>query len=97
LALYAFIATPVSYWHHHENNVNKSQTEKHSQIVKKSTLPTFAYCKTCSHHYSVSNKDANIIYFSSESFFPSYNIYFFINKITNPSYKQSNKGPPAIV
>jgi len=96
LSLYAFMATPVSYWHHHNNNCDKTETEQHSQVIKKSTLATDANCKICSHHYSIGNNDAITIYISSVSFFTSYNTFFFINTITNPGYSQSNKGPPAI-
>ena len=96
LALYAFVTTPVSYWHHHKNNCDKNKTERHSQIVKKSTTAIDANCKICSHDYSVSNNDAITIYFSTLSFFTSYSIFFQINNITNPGYSQSNKGPPAI-
>ena len=96
LALNAFIATPVSFWHHHTNECDKYEAEQHSQIVKKSALAIDTNCEICSHHYSVANKDATNFHFSSVCFFSSYYTLHVLNKIANPGYSHSNKGPPAI-
>jgi predicted glycosyltransferase involved in capsule biosynthesis len=96
LALYAFIATPVSYWHHHKNNCDKNETEQQLQIVKKASFATNDHCKICAHHYSIANNDAITIYFLSVNHFTSCDTFFQINAMTNPGYSQSNKGPPAI-
>jgi len=96
LALYAFIATPVSYWHQHNSNCNKNEKDEHSQIVKKSSLDSDENCKICTHHYSVASNDATTFYFSGLDFYSSYYTFLSINNITNPGYSKSNKGPPAI-
>jgi len=97
LVLYAFIAIPVSYWHHHNSANSSSSIKQHQQTIEKTSVNSAdANCKICSHHYSVANNDAITVYVSPESFFTSYNTFFYINNITNPGYSQSNKGPPAL-
>ncbi len=96
MALYAFVTTPVSYWHHHNSSCNKIEKEEHTQIVKKSSLASDGHCKICTHHYSVANNDAITIYFLSLNHFTSCDTFLQINEITNSGYSRSNKGPPAI-
>ncbi len=65
--VYAFIATPVHLWHHHSYKVNtESQTstkEKgESNVFKSAQQSTDANCQICSHHYSVYNDVANIVF-----------------------------------
>jgi len=96
LALYAFVAMPVSYWHQHKTVSDKYPAAQQSKMVKKSTSAIDANCKICSHHYSVANNDAITLHFSTLSFFTLFNSFFILNTITNPGYSKSNKGPPAI-
>lgn len=96
LVLYAFIATPVSYWHHHKNTWGKNNTEQHSQVAKKSNLVTDANCKICSHHYSVSADDAITVYFYPINFLNTFSDFYTLKRIANPGYGQSNKGPPVV-
>jgi predicted glycosyltransferase involved in capsule biosynthesis len=96
LALYAFVTTPVSYWHHHNRSCDKNETEQHLQMVKKASFAPNDNCKICAHHYSIATNDAITIYFLSVNHFTFCDTFFQINALTNPGYSQSNKGPPAI-
>ena len=94
LALYAFMVTPVSYWHQHSFDCNTAATKNASkQTVNISDAD--ANCKICTHHYSVADNDAVIISFPALKVFSTYSDYYFLEKIANPGFSQSNKGPPA--
>ena len=95
LVLYAFTATPVSYWHHHKSICEKNNTKQHSQVVEGSNGVVDANCKICSHHYSIALNDAITVYISPITFFNKGSDFHLIKKITNPGYGQSNKGPPS--
>jgi transcription elongation factor Elf1 len=96
LALYAFIATPVSYWHHHKSTCVDDGTEQHSQVIKKNQSVDDANCKICSHHYSASINDAITIYFSPITIYSTFSDFYTVKKMANPGYGQSNKGPPSV-
>ncbi len=96
LALYAFIATPVTFWHHHKSNCDRKDAGQHEQGVKESDKAVDANCKICSHHYSVAVNDAVTAYFSPLTFFNTVSDFYILKKIANPGYGQSNKGPPVI-
>lgn len=96
LALYAFIATPVSFWHQHKNcETSNPQTER--QIFTKAVKTALdANCKICSHHYSVFADDAVTPVIYTGTYQSSFTDFFLIKDIPNPGYSHSNKGPPAI-
>jgi hypothetical protein len=96
LALYAFIATPISFWHFHKADGNKADKEQQSSVAKKSTTVNEAKCKICDHHYSVGLNDAITVYFSPIKFYNHFFDFYRANKIASPSYGKSNKGPPAV-
>jgi hypothetical protein len=98
LALYAFIATPVQIWHHHAYTASSaSSNSKKETSVTESTAKHFdSNCKICSHDYSVSANDAVTVCFSPITFFNTFSDFYIFNKIANPDYGQSNKGPPAV-
>jgi hypothetical protein len=98
LALYAFIATPVQLWHHHVYAASSaSSNSKEETSVTKSPAKKFdTNCKICSHHYSVAANDAVTVYFPPVTFCNTVIDPYLLNKIANPVYGQSNKGPPAI-
>jgi len=98
LALYAFIATPVSYWHHHNfENSSTSKNQPQQTIEKSSVINTDANCKICAHQYSAFNDDAVKPLISSAKQLLLLNGIFFIKDIPNPGYTQSNKGPPSLL
>lgn len=96
LALYAFTATPVSYWHHHKSTFEKNiVTKQHSQVVEESNVAVDDNCKICSHHYSIALNDASTVYFSPIHFFNRVIDLSSLKKIANPGNGQSNRGPPS--
>lgn len=98
LALYAFIATPVSYWHHHNFQSTPTSTNQHQQTIEKaSVINADANCKICSHHYSVFNDDAIVLSVPTIQQPSPFSIFYAVKDIPNPGYSQSNKGPPAIL
>lgn len=96
LGLYAFIVTPVSYWHQHNfSNSGTSKKQYQETIAKSSVMGTDANCKICSHHYSVSDDDAVALLISPTEQLSALNGFFFTKDVPNPGYCQSNKGPPS--
>lgn len=96
LALYAFIAAPVSLWHQHNGTSKKFSNEQNIQSVKKAIASTDANCKICGHHYAAADNDAITTYSFPVSFLNSYSDFGVLQHITNPGYSQSNKGPPQL-
>jgi hypothetical protein len=94
LALYAFMATPVSFWHHHQNNTRKQHTEQNVAAGEENTVVGIT-CKICSHHYSVAANDAVTVYFAPVTFFNFFSDCYLLTHPTCPHYCQYNKGPPA--
>jgi hypothetical protein len=101
MALYVFIATPLSYWHQHSNSVSTrtlSQSKKESASFSSkasSNSEMEENCSICSHQYAAFIDDASfsfkllcISYASPEACYiqPFYN---------EPSLHFSNKGPPS--
>jgi hypothetical protein len=97
LVLYAFIATPVSYWHHHKSTCQDDSTAQHSKVVKISQLEVDENCEICSHDYSASINDASAVYFYHITIHTTFSDFYTVKKIANPGYGQSNKGPPYVV
>jgi hypothetical protein len=97
LILYAFIATPVSLWHHHKSACDKNYPEEHALVVKEFKVSVEAKCIICIHHYSVALNDASIIYFSPVVLFNSVAHFDFLKKIAATRYAQYNKGPPGYI
>lgn len=96
LALYAFVATPVQYWHHHTIHAAKqTQNSQHDQLLQNDGSQQDANCPVCSHKYS-SYSEIPIIAFE-----PCYHIAvaqpcsYLLANITSPSFLLPNKGPPA--
>ena len=96
-SLYAFIATPFSYWHYHKSDVSKYETEQYAKNIKATNASADSNCKICSHHYSVISNDAITVYFTPVFFFNRHIDFSVLDKITNPGYSHSNKGPPSLV
>jgi hypothetical protein len=97
LLLYAFIATPFNYWHHHKANCEQNTKVQFAQVLDSTSASVDSVCKVCSHHFSVALNDAVIVDFSPFDFVISFNESFILEKITNQGYGQSNRGPPSIV
>lgn len=101
LVVYAFIATPVQYWHQHHyapaciatvqpgDATDCTVSDSSNQTIEED-------CKVCSHHYSIYSNDAiaAIVFFipiihSKEG--------FYAHAIPlAPYFHSANKGPPAV-
>jgi hypothetical protein len=100
LTVYAFIATPVQLWHHHDYKVNtdsvKSAKEKCELTVFTSVeQPTDANCKVCSHHYSMYHHDATIELEISPLILTLKTGCYFFSIPSASLLNSSNKGPPS--
>jgi hypothetical protein len=93
LALYVFIATPVSLWHHHKaQSPVASSVEK---IIKATTTNSSdADCPICQHHYSTFSNGA--VTYSQSPFIEirSFNTYYSSQHLPSPAFSKANKGPP---
>ncbi len=101
MALYAFVATPVQLWHHHNyaniaasGSSNKEETAAFSKSTGKSAESN---CKVCSHQYSTYN-DGATVKFAAPLFIDKAKQGFYYTSIpSTPLHNFSNKGPPALV
>ncbi|MBP8115332.1 MAG: hypothetical protein KAY50_08245 [Chitinophagaceae bacterium] len=101
LAVYAFIATPVQLWHHHNYETNtvsgKSSKEKTSTSFSEiSQQAVDANCKICSHHYSTFIEAAIIKIEAPYIVSQSLEQYYVFPILSSPFLHFSNKGPPAL-
>jgi hypothetical protein len=100
LAVYAFIATPIQYWHHHhKSSCLKSTSSKEDQKEIKASNPRINYnsddCQICSHQYSVySNTEFSLLVGTNQNDFIRKGSYQFTIPLSS-SYLSINKGPPA--
>ncbi|WP_332732614.1 hypothetical protein [Flavihumibacter sp.] len=101
MALYAFVATPVQFWHHHKDEqqsgvtrqAEKNDAESLSSSAGKSLEGN---CETCSHKFSSYNEGATII-FAAPVFYPVLKAGFYYSLVpSSPLFRLSNKGPPAL-
>jgi hypothetical protein len=100
LALYAFVATPVQYWHHHKTvHAAKPDLAKNSQqhlfFQDGDGSQQDANCPVCSHKYSTYS-EISIIAFEPciQVTGAQYGCYQ-LPSVTAPSFPLPNKGPPA--
>ncbi len=101
LAVYAFIATPVQIWHHH-NYDTKTISEKSSREKQLASFSKFsqqsvdANCQMCYHHYSIFI-DAEIVSLEAPFIFAQSVEHYYVFFIPpSPFLHFSNKGPPAL-
>lgn len=96
LLLYAFIATPVQLWHHHD--VVKQSGEPGFGVLDTFTPSTDTIsegnCLICHHQYSVYNNDVIIPAIIEVAFFSSQDGYCMPKMIHIPSFSFQNRGPP---
>ncbi len=102
LALYAFIATPVQLWHHHNCDNDavfsiKTNEAKSNFFEKDNVKKSLHNCDICAHQYAAYHNDIAT---------PKLQYFTFSFKITTPyflknlvffSHIQANKGPPALI
>jgi hypothetical protein len=93
LALYVFIATPVSLWHHHKaQSPVASSVEKIIKAITNNSSDSD--CPICHHHYSTFTDDA-IAYSQSpiKQIRSSITFYSFF-LLPSSAFSKPNKGPP---
>ncbi|MFX1704891.1 hypothetical protein PV783_13100 [Chitinophaga sp. CC14] len=94
LALYAFIAMPVHYWHSHPETIKTAATSFDPGIAKACKyIP--AGCKVCDHQYTVYYNQQDM--YAGPVLTPATHRYAFpaVATCEIPSFACSNKGPPA--
>lgn len=102
MALYAFVATPVQFWHHHnyaaQTTVSGSSEKKEATSLSKSTGKSVeGNCQICSHQYSTYN-DGSTVIFAAPVFIANAKEGFYFRVISSvPLFNLANKGPPALV
>ncbi|HEY8897104.1 MAG TPA: hypothetical protein VIM79_19910 [Niastella sp.] len=98
LALYAFVATPVQYWHHHTIHAaiqKETQNSRHDQLLQNNGSQQDANCLVCSHKYS-SYSEISIIAFEPCAHIAEDQLDpYLVSAVTPPSFLFFNKGPPA--
>jgi hypothetical protein len=96
LALYFFIATPVSLWHHHQSVSSdfKSTTSTSNACFSNAEDSNNGPCKICTHHYADCLQTAtDFVAFAPLTNATIYN-FSSVSLIKAPAYSLSNKGPP---
>jgi hypothetical protein len=96
--VYAFIATPVQFWHHHKSaaSICTSDSKQEKTVSKSEGKTVEANCQICSHHYSVYADDASRVF-----------VIALPNKVVNESFPLqciptasffnfSGRGPPTV-
>lgn len=101
LGLYAFIATPVQFWHEHNYETStaseQSSAEKHPVSVSKSTGNIAdTNCQVCTHHYSIYLDVALMRIEMPVKAFQSIEQDYFFSIPSSPYRHFANKGPPAL-
>jgi len=101
MALYVFIATPVSYWHQHSSSFTPrplSQSKKDSSSFSSKASDNNEVeenCSICSHHYSTFVDDASFSFTLYYVSFASPEACYIQPFHTEPNLHYSNKGPPS--
>ena len=101
MALYVFIATPVSYWHQHSNSVSTrtlSQSKKESASFSSkasSNSEMEENCSICSHQYAAFIDDASFSFTLLCISYASPEACYIQPFYTEPGLHISNKGPPS--
>ena len=100
MALYAFVATPVQLWHHHNypaasssGSSDKKETASFSTATGKSVD---ANCQICSHQYSTYSDGADVIFAAPVFIANAKEGYYYSSIPSAPLFNFANKGPPAL-
>jgi hypothetical protein len=100
LALYAFIATPVQLWHHHQYPVKVVKTTpsnaKSDTVAAGTGISLETDCAVCSHKYSSYNDEVLAPYETSLTVIAVKNGCYSLQQVTASPASLLNKGPPAL-
>jgi hypothetical protein len=96
--VYAFIATPVQFWHHHkyEPGAIASHSTEANAISKSDVKTDDANCQICSHHYSVYTDDAPPVFATTGVSKVANESYSLQSVPTSPFFNLTGRGPPAL-
>lgn len=95
LALYVFIATPVSLWHHHKAQSRvASGTEKKIKAI--TTNSSDAGCPICQHQYSTIANDAVLFSLNTAEHIKCFSAFFQVQFLPDTAFSKPNKGPPFV-
>jgi hypothetical protein len=98
LALYTFIATPVTLWHKHHNfSYTTATKEKAQATISKMEHASDGECSICSHEYTSYHYDV-FTFINSIVSIPHKPLYtrHTMALVTKTFLSLSNKGPPRI-
>jgi hypothetical protein len=100
MALYVIVATPVQFWHHHDNAGSvqsaKSDKKEASSFSKDKGAFEETKCQVCSHQFATyCNGVTEIFEAPLFAIAPKWGLYY-SHVPSIPLFNFSNKGPPAI-
>jgi len=98
--VYAFIATPVQLWHHHNYTATvagKNTSEKKIIVVSATTTTIDANCAACSHTYSGYNLVASFNLQMPFLIVEPKDAYYILSIPFSLILQYSNRGPPELV
>jgi hypothetical protein len=100
MALYAFVATPVQLWHHHNyataSSSGTSDKKETASISTSSGKSVDGNCQICSHQYSTYS-DYDTVVFTAPLFIATAKDGFYYSSIpSSPLFNFANKGPPPL-
>lgn len=99
LVVYAFIATPVQLWHHHNDEATSISSLQSNDAAKISTPDANNKtlednCQICGHHYSIyRSSDVFILKIFASTINPKEGLYALAIPLA-PYFNSANKGPP---
>ncbi|MFT3701278.1 MAG: hypothetical protein QM802_02860 [Agriterribacter sp.] len=97
LLLYAFIATPVQLWHHHDVAKQfQHDTVKLQPTIKeqKGSIQTDGNCPVCQHQYTVYTHNNSNVLIAAPLAFSMHKGQYLLKVFTSPCFVYQNKGPP---
>jgi hypothetical protein len=99
LAVYAFIATPVQWWHHHQFETKLSVVKVPGGVKSDSVSPGAsrtleADCPVCSHKYSSYSNEALTPFVLTLPVITAKHGCYLLQRLANSPAALTNKGPP---
>jgi hypothetical protein len=99
MALYLFVATPIQFWHHHNNTKSRATVAVEKQLTNGISSATDNVqegdCQICSHQFSSYNEVGNL-HFAIPLFQAIAMAGFYTTPILPIAVSNfSNRGPPA--
>jgi isocitrate dehydrogenase kinase/phosphatase len=93
LALYAFAATPVYFWHQHHDDT--ASASKKQPVPNDAESHFKAVCKICTDHHTVYDDTFFLVSTAPLRYQQAHNNRHRVTAVTVFAHRYSNKGPPA--